>query len=128
MRPSTPVRELMSKLPAETDRRERLSDVIQKMREHDCHHIPILDGARIFGILSSQDMHELALRLGENTEDLLAGDVCTRDPLTVEPMTPVKDVAQSMLDRGCGSALVTEGDLLIGIFTSTDAMRVIADA
>ena len=32
-----------------------------------------------------------------------------------------------MIDRHVSSALVTEGDVLVGIFTSTDAVRLIAE-
>jgi len=125
MRKSTPVRECMSRLPAEVDRFEPLAAVVRRMRDQQCHHVPIMDGARLFGILSREDLHELALR-DEHSESLVAGDVCTRDLLTVGPMTPVVEIAQQMVDRKVGSALVMDGDILVGIFTSTDAVRLIA--
>ena len=125
MRKTMPVRECMSHLPAESDRREPLDAVVRNMREQHCHHVPIMDGTHLYGILSRQDLHELALREG-TTKDLVAGDVCTRDPLTVAPMTPIVEVARSMIDRHVSSALVTDGDVLVGIFTSTDALRLIA--
>ena len=126
MRKTMPVRECMSHLPAEADRRDPLRDVVRHMREQHCHHVPIMDGPRLYGILSREDLHELALRDGTSTPDLVAGDVCKRDVLTVAPMTPIVEVAQAMIDRQVGSALVTEGDVLVGIFTSTDALQLIA--
>jgi acetoin utilization protein AcuB len=126
MRKTMPVRECMSHLPAEADRRERLSVVVQHMREQRCHHVPVMDGPRVYGILSREDLHELALRSRKSTEDLVAGDVCTRDVLSVEPMTPIVEVAQAMIERRVGSALVQDGDVLVGIFTSNDAVRLIA--
>ena len=127
MRKTMPVRECMSHLPAETDRGEPLSEVVRHMRDRRCHHVPVMDGPRLYGILSREDLHELALRGGTSTEDLVAGDVCTRDLLTVNPMTPIVEVAQAMIDRQVGSALVSDGDVLVGIFTSTDALRLIAE-
>jgi len=127
MRKTMPVRECMSRLPAETDRREPLSAVVQHMREQHCHHVPVMDGPRLYGILSRQDLHELALRGEGSTGDLAAGDACTRDVLTVGPMTPIVEVAQAMIDRQVSSALITDGDVLVGIFTSTDALRLIAE-
>jgi len=126
MRKTTPVREVMSRLPAEVDRREGLEKVVQQMREQHCHHVPIMDGSHLYGVLSRQDLHEVVLREKGETAGLTAGEACTRDPLTVAPMTPIIEVAQAMLDRGVGSALVTEGDVLVGIFTSTDALRLVA--
>lgn len=126
MRKTMPVRECMSRLPAETDRRELLSAVVRQMREQQCHHVPIMDGTHLYGILSREDLHEIALRDEASTKELTAGDVCTRDVLTVEPMAPILEVAQAMLDRQISSALVTDGDVLVGIFTSTDALKLIA--
>jgi CBS domain-containing protein len=125
MRKNTPVRECMSRLPAEADRRDPLREVVRQMREHDCHHVPVMDGAHLYGILSRADLHEIALR-DEGHEALAAGDVCTRDVLTFGPMTPIVEVAQAMIDRRVGSALVTDGGMLVGIFTATDALRLIA--
>lgn len=127
MRKTMPVRECMSRLPAEVDRREPLSAVVQKMREQNCHHIPVMDGSHLYGILSHDDLHELALMDRSRTQPLVAGDVCTRDLLTVEPMAPIAAVAREMIERKVNSALVTDGDVLVGIFTSTDALRLIAE-
>lgn len=126
MRRSTPVRECMSHLPAEVDRRDPLSEVLRRMREQHCHHVPVMDGPRLYGILSREDLHELSLREGATGPDTCAGDVCTRDPLTVEPLATIVEVARAMLERRVGSALVMDGDVLVGIFTRTDALRLIA--
>jgi len=126
MRKTMPVREAMSHLPAETDRHEPLSDVARQMREQHCHHVPIMDGLHLYGVLSREDLHELALRDGRASGELVAGDVCTRDVLTVDPMTPIVEVAQVMLERKVSSALITDGDVLVGIFTTTDAVKLIA--
>ncbi|MAE95517.1 MAG: hypothetical protein CL910_12730 [Deltaproteobacteria bacterium] len=96
------------------------------MREQRCHHVPVMDGPRLYGILSREDLHELALKGQASTEGLVAGDVCTRDLLTVDPMRPIVEVAKAMIERKVGSALVTDGDVLVGIFTNTDALRLIA--
>ena len=126
MRKTMPVRECMSHLPAEVDRHETLSAVERQMRDQHCHHVPVMDGPRLYGILSRDDLHELSMRSEASTDDLIAGEVCTRDFLSVHPMTPIVEVAQAMIDRQVGSALVTDGGVLVGIFTSTDALRLIA--
>jgi acetoin utilization protein AcuB len=116
----------MSHLPAEADRRDSLSTVLRHMRKHHCHHVPIMDGPRLYGVLSREDL-EHALADSASRSEVVAGDICTRDPLTVQPMTPIVEVAQAMLERRVASALVVDGDVLVGIFTSTDALRLIAE-
>ena len=126
MRKTMPVRECMSRLPAEADRHDPLSAVVQHMREQHCHHVPVMDGPRLYGVLSRQDLHELALRNGVSTGEITAGDACTRDVLSVGPTTPIVEVAQAMMERHVSSALIVDGDVVVGIFTSRDALQLIA--
>ena len=126
MRKTTPIRDYMSRLPAEAERNDPLSSVLEQMRSQHCHHIPVMDGTRLLGVLSREDLHEALLEHGEKAAQFSAGDVCTHDALTVGPMTPTVEVAQRMMEQHVGSALVADGDILVGIFTSTDAIKLIA--
>jgi len=117
----------MSRLPSEVDRREPLDAAIRTLREHGCHHVPVMDGPHLVGIVSRQDLHEALLKHGDGVAKLSVGDVATPDPLTVGPTTPIVEVARAMVDRGVGSALVTDGGVLVGIFTSNDAVKLIAE-
>jgi CBS domain-containing protein len=45
-----------------------------------------------------------------------------RQPLTVAPTTPVRDVLRLLADKKVGCALVAEGKRTIGIFTERDAL------
>ncbi|MGW5087210.1 CBS domain-containing protein [Streptomyces coelicoflavus] len=47
-------------------------------------------------------------------------DIMTGDPVTVEPLTSVTEVARLMRDRDLGAVLVTEGDRLRGLVTDRD--------
>ncbi|MFF0534005.1 CBS domain-containing protein [Streptomyces coelicoflavus] len=47
-------------------------------------------------------------------------DIMTGDPVTVEPLTSVTEVARIMRDRDLGAVLVTEGDRLRGLVTDRD--------
>lgn len=127
MRKSTPVREAMSRLPEEVDGRERLEAAIRRMNELHLRHLPVMDGPRLFGILSRQNVQDAWLRFGEGAKEKAVSEVCTRDLLKVEPLAPVGEVARAMLGRGITSALVVDGGVLVGIFTSVDALRLIAE-
>jgi len=52
--------------------------------------------------------------------------VCVEDPYIVPASTPVAVVAATMATRHIGSAVVTKKGALVGIFTATDACRVLA--
>jgi CBS domain-containing protein len=51
------------------------------------------------------------------------GDVMTRSLLAVEPAATVGEAATLMGERRAGSALVMEGDRLLGIFTERDIVK-----
>lgn len=86
-----------------------------------------MHGVELFGVLSRQDVQDAWLRFGETADEKPVGDVCTRDVLTVDPLAKIPDVAREMVERGITSALVLDAGVLVGIFTSTDALRVLAD-
>ena len=50
----------------------------------------------------------------------------TRDPLTFPPDALLHDVALKMAGYRCGSCIVVEGGEVIGIFTTIDALTVLA--
>lgn len=61
-------------------------------------------------------------------EDIFAGRLMSSPVLTVSPDTTVQDAATEMLDNGCGSVVVVDGDNhLEGILTSTDFVRLAAE-
>ena len=51
------------------------------------------------------------------------GDIMTTNLLTVPPSATVAETATMMGQRGTGSALVMDGDALLGIFTERDVVR-----
>ena len=51
------------------------------------------------------------------------GEIMTTELLTVPPSATVAEAATIMGQRGAGSALVMEGDALVGIFTERDVVR-----
>jgi CBS domain-containing protein len=50
----------------------------------------------------------------------------SRGLLAVEPGLPLTDVAQRMVSRDVGAALVVEGERLVGILTERDVLRAAA--
>jgi CBS domain-containing protein len=53
-------------------------------------------------------------------------ELMTRDLVTVAPEDTVGEAAQKMVDRGIGSAVVSDFGRLIGILTERDLLRAVA--
>jgi CBS domain-containing protein len=55
------------------------------------------------------------------------GEFMTRDVIAVEPEDTIGHAAERMVERGTGSAVVTDFGRLIGILTERDVLRAVAD-
>ena len=58
--------------------------------------------------------------------ELKVRDAYVDEPCVVPASTPVATVARTMAEHHIGSAIVTKGHKLVGIFTVTDACRALA--
>ncbi len=109
------------------------------MREQGCHHVPVVDGARVLGMLSAHDLVKaLVLRrpfddaevLGQSTlKQRRVEEVMQRNVLVLPQSSSVLDAARA-LSKGEVHALpvVTLDGALCGIVTSTDLIEALADA
>ncbi len=95
-----------------------------QMQRDGVRHLLVLDGDRLSGILSNRDVRRLAL--DNPGPSLLAGPVraiMTEDPVTVAPETTVTMAARLLLEHRIGALPVRDGDRIIGIFTTADALE-----
>ena len=52
----------------------------------------------------------------------------TEDPFVVSTSTPITDVARTMVDKRINSVLINNSEgKVVGIFTSTDALKLLAN-
>ncbi len=126
-RHAPPVREYMTHLPVEAERCETAGDAEQTMQQHSIHHIPVMSGSHLKGIVSQRDLLEARLRLGDGFAATPLEQVCTREVLTVSPIEPIDEVVRKLLTGNAGSAIVMDSGFVVGIFTTTDALRFISE-
>ena len=93
------------------------------MLDQGIRHLPVLDGGKIVGLLSERDLLLVESLPGVNPTDVRVEEAMVQNVFTVEPETPVGEVVETMIERKLGSALVTEGERVIGVFTTIDALR-----
>jgi len=123
-RPS--IREHMTAGPITVQRRESVAASLKLMVDNGVRHLPVVDGEKLVGVVSERD-----LKIIENMESLdsahvLVGDALTVAPYTVAPDVALSDVARQMAERRVGSAVVVEGDKVVGVFTTVDALEALA--
>jgi acetoin utilization protein AcuB len=104
-----------------------LSKAMEVMRENHVRHLPVLAKGKLVGILSERDI-QLTLAVYPDAEELQVGDVMVEKPYSVLPETSMADVLKTMAKNKYGSVVVRdEKDIVLGIFTASDAIEVLAD-
>ena len=99
------------------------------MLEHRVHHLPVVEGHDLVGIVSDRD---IKLVLGPEFDypdprELTISDVYVDDPYVVDINAPLRDVLSTMAKKHIGATIVTRKGQLAGIFTVTDACRAFAE-
>lgn len=123
---SPAIRDIMTHIPEDIEGVSSVIDAIHLMRKRGIRHLPVFTGKTVTGIVSDRDLKFLLAVKGDSAGDDLLRDVCSTEIYAVKPDATIGDVATHMHERKLGSALVMEGDVLVGIVTTSDILRFVA--
>jgi CBS domain-containing protein len=131
-----PARQYMSSPLQTAHVDDTLDEVHDRMRDLEISALPIRDDDdHVVGLISRSDL----LRIGERQSSsrpgapLLvlpkrtAGREMTEDPVSVPGDAPLSRVAQIMRAQGLHRVFVREGEEIVGVVTTRDLMRAIAE-
>jgi acetoin utilization protein AcuB len=121
------VREFMTASPIHVSPRTRLPDAHLLMRESKVRHLVVLDAGHLVGVLSQRDIYLMETLQAAEPQEALVEEAMHPDPYAVSAETAIEEVARTMWRERHGSAIVIEGDEVLGIFTTTDALRALAE-
>lgn len=122
-RKSPPIRQYMSRIPIEAERCETVFDAQEIMQRHAIHHIPVMNGSHLQGLVSYRDLLEAHQRFRDKADKVALEEICQQNILTVTPLQPVREVAEQMLEQATDCVVVVDGGFVVGVFTTTDALR-----
>jgi len=125
MRHMPTVSEIMTAFPVHIEERASLADAAELMEQYDCHHLPVMAGHKVVGLLSIEEI-KLARQPGHSAAELTeltAGDMCQQQIKEVDLHTRLDVVLDGMAELGVTAVLVMKQDRLAGILTSQDACR-----
>jgi acetoin utilization protein AcuB len=117
------VRQFMTPAPHTIAPTRSLAAARRTMLQHHVRHLPVLDGGRIVGLVSERDLLLVESLPGVNPTDVQVDEAMVGAVYTVHPDTPVGEVVETMIDTKAGSAVVCDGDRVLGIFTTIDALQ-----
>jgi acetoin utilization protein AcuB len=118
-----PISEFMTPAPHTIGAEQPLARAHEIMQKYEIRHLPVLHGGKAVGMLSLRDLHLVETLSDVDPALVPAEDAMTADLYVVEPDVPLAQVAEAMLERKLGSAVIAEGNRVLGVFTTTDALR-----
>jgi acetoin utilization protein AcuB len=114
----------MTRHPVTVSEECTIERAIGQMRVAEIRHLVITEGDRVTGIVSNRDLRRLLedpSRPPRLTDPVRR--ITTEDPVTVAPEMPVTEAARLLLERKIGALPVRDGDEIVGIFTTSDALE-----
>lgn len=131
------VSEIMTREVASLDENDSLSNLQEAMRAMRFRHMPVTDGDHLIGLVTERDLLRVStssLWPHQREQDRALGerfrvrDVMVRDVLTVPPDTDIAEAGRLLLRERIGCLpVVDESNVLVGIVTSSDFIRVMVD-
>jgi acetoin utilization protein AcuB len=102
---------------------ETLAVARARMKAHGIRHLPVLDPDGLAGLLSERDLDII-----EKCRDVAPERVAVHEAMmpvvyTASIDAPLDEIAADMSERHYGSAVIVDKGRVVGIFTTTDALR-----
>jgi acetoin utilization protein AcuB len=124
--PRTSIVRFMTRGPRCIERHKSLSEAHDLMRALRIRHLPVVDQGRIVGVLSERDLFFTESLRDVDPATVPVEEAMSPDPYVVSPEQPLGKVVGAMAERKYGSAVVVRDEEVIGIFTTTDALRAVS--
>jgi acetoin utilization protein AcuB len=97
------------------------------MREHQIRHLPVLDGGALVGLLSDRDLHLIETLKDVDPERVTVDEAMSTAVYAVSPDASLDEVAETMAEHKYGCAVVLQNQHVVGIFTTVDVCRALAE-
>ena len=130
----TMVKEWMTSQPVTAGPEMSLPDALLLMRERAIRRLPIVEKGKLIGIVTHGDLRgaqpSQATSLSIFELHYLVGRICLREimtphPITVTPVTSIREAADIMLQRKISGLPVMDNNQLVGIITESDIFRMV---
>ncbi len=137
MKKREPVSKIMTTEVVTVNRGDALSKARQLFESHHVHHLPVVSGDELVGIIAWSDLMRIAFGdLGSQDERSLDAildhmfeleKVMQADPISIESHQTIGEAAAKLRSGDYHSLPVVEGKKLVGILTSSDLIGYLAD-
>lgn len=126
-KPIPTVQAFMTPHPHSVGRDQPLARAHAFLREHKIRHLPVLDGGKLVGVLTDRDLHLIETLRDVDPQLLLVDEAMSTEVFAVGPDAQLDQVASAMAEHKYGCAVVLHNEQVVGIFTTVDVCRALAE-
>nr|WP_294935782.1 CBS domain-containing protein [uncultured Flavobacterium sp.] len=137
MKYKVPVSTIMTQNVVKLNLTDDLTKAESLFKRHKIRHIPVVNGNILLGILSYTDLLRISFVDAVDEEDEVIDvtvynmftieQVMTKKLVTITPETTIKETAEILATKEFHALPVCQGDLLVGIVTTTDLIKYLID-
>jgi CBS domain-containing protein len=133
MRRNEPISKIMTANPVSVHTAMALSEARLKMAEVGSHHMPVVSGKKLIGILSSSDLLRVSYDDNSTHGDAVLDHTQTiegvmhKEPVTVDAKATVRKAAEILAGASFHALPVVDNGNLVGIVTSTDLIQYLVE-
>ncbi|WP_264560431.1 CBS domain-containing protein [Flavobacterium sp. N2270] len=133
MKQIVPVSTIMTKEVVKLNITDTLTKAEGLFKKHRIRHIPVMTGNKIIGMLSYTDLLRISFAdaIDDEEEEVDATvynmfsveQVMAKNLVSISPETTIKEAAEILASKEFHALPVVEGNLLVGIVTTTDLIK-----
>ncbi|MEO4004407.1 MULTISPECIES: CBS domain-containing protein [unclassified Flavobacterium] len=133
MKHRVPVSSIMTKNVVKLNLTDDLTKAEMLFKKNNIRHIPVVNGNAIIGMLSYTDLLRISFADAIDDDDEIIDitvynmftieQVMAKKLVTISPDTTIKEAAEILAAKEFHALPVVEGDLLVGIVTTTDLIK-----
>ncbi|MFT5755055.1 MAG: CBS domain-containing membrane protein [Flavobacterium sp.] len=139
MKQRVQVSTIMTKNVIKLNLQDDLTKAESLFKKNKIRHIPVVNGSKIIGMLSYTDLLRISFVDAVDDDDeeevidatvynmFTVEQVMAKNLVTISPETTVKEAAEILANREFHALPICEGDLLVGIVTTTDLIKYLID-
>jgi acetoin utilization protein AcuB len=115
---------------------ERMTTARKIMKEKNIRHLPVVDGKKLIGLVTNMDIRKAEASPATSLEirelhylldKLTAGEIMTRNVITISPDISVEEATTLLHDNKIGCLPVVEDGNLVGMITENDVMEILIE-
>jgi CBS domain-containing protein len=114
------VRDAMTESPRSIGASASVVEAARLMREEHIGSLPITDDEQLVGMITDRDITTRVVAEAADPKTTSVGDVCSRDPISVEPDRHLEEALALMARHQVRRLPVVENGRLIGIVAQAD--------